>query len=376
MDSLKPVKKVLIIAPDYPPSIGGVEKFVSDLTRVLPREKFQLRVLCGSRLLRDLTAVQVDQMDDVVVTRIPTRAPGGMDLPKKLRYYGVIFRELKNADIVHLNDVRVFFTATMLGKLLFNYKIVLTSHGFIFHTQRHALLKKIYTYYFVHALKLFASQVITVGQTDEDFCRQKKLASRLIDEGVDLTYYQRVVRKPQRGNFLYFGRIDTNKNLPALLRVLQVYAQSDPTFRLLICGAGASAQMQALQVMLTECNLTQQVELKGKVSTEALLNYMAQAEFVFLPSTFESFGYTLIEALAAGCTVIAEANAQFRAMVGMTDAAYLVNMQEADVVCHTIQAARANYQPVRHAAIKLAARYDLQQMGLAYTKIFQDLACK
>lgn len=359
---MKNKSRILIIAPDYPPSRGGVEKFVSQLANFLSKQKYEIRILCGSRVAHQLREVCIEKSNEILIIRIPTFGFFGIDFPRKISSYFMIWREIRKADIIHLNDVRVFFTSAILGKLFFKKKLVLVSHGLIFHTKRHRFFKSLYAFYFTQMLKHCADAVVANGSIDQSYFQKKKLPSQLIELGIELDLYLKVVRKPIKGNFLYFGRIDQNKNLLNLLRSLNDFRRFDDDFKLRLCGVGSEGEVLLLKNEIDTLSLNEKVDLLGHVSDQQLLSFLSEAEFVMLPSLFESFGYAFVESLAAGCTLIAQNNEQFSNMIGGSDAAFLINFCESEQLYHVVNKARKDYLPVRTDALKLANQYDVSRM--------------
>lgn len=366
----KRYKRLLIIAPDFPPPKGGVEKFVASLVSKLPRSIFQIRVLAGTRINKALRVPVEENRDDIIIRRIPTISIKGIDFPRRIEYYIDIWRNLRWADIVHLNDVRCFFTTIILGRIIYRFKLVLTTHGFIFHTKRFKEIKKIYSYFFILCVRIFCHRVVANGIVDFCYCQKNKLNTVLINNGILLDRWKEVNRAPQQGEFLYFGRIDSNKNLQTLVRSLSYFASQCNKFHLAICGTGSPKYLISLKKTVIECGLSDSISFMGSVSDEKLLDYLGRAEFVFLPSTFESFGYTLVEALAAGATVIAQKNKQFEHMIEDGAFAYLIDMSDEEVFVNTIKEARRHYLPMRKDAIEFVSKYDEKVTAKKYVDIF------
>jgi alpha-1,3-mannosyltransferase len=146
-------KRLLFIAPDFPPSIGGVERFVESLVKKIPRAEFDVAILAGTRVAKSTRSAVTEIQYTAAVTRIPTFSIKGLDFPRSPFSYFRIWKFLGHTEIVHLNDIRCFFITVVLAKMMYGFKLVVTSHGFIFHTKRFTLLKKLYTWFFLFCLK-------------------------------------------------------------------------------------------------------------------------------------------------------------------------------------------------------------------------------
>lgn len=95
------------------------------------------------------------------------------------------------------------------------------------------------------------------------------------------------------------GRLTRQKNFANLLRAFAVVRASRPA-RLLILGEGEDRQ--ALEAMVRELRLEQDVSLPGFVSNP--YDYLAHADLFALSSDWEGLPTVLIEALALGARVV------------------------------------------------------------------------
>jgi len=109
------------------------------------------------------------------------------------------------------------------------------------------------------------------------------------------------VRARGGGPFLFVGRLVPYKGLDILFRALgQV-----PAARLTVVGSGPQAG--SLNDTVTALGLTDRVHFTGEISSEDLLAVMESATAMVLPSVdpSETFGLVQLEAMAAGLPVIA-----------------------------------------------------------------------
>ncbi|MFN2452233.1 MAG: glycosyltransferase family 4 protein [Candidatus Dormibacteria bacterium] len=97
----------------------------------------------------------------------------------------------------------------------------------------------------------------------------------------------------------YLGRLDREKRVGALIEA--VAKQAWPPHRLLIAGTGSQAgRLQRL------AGRSAAVRLMGRLATfEERLDLLRAADVVVLPSTAEGLALSMLEAMAAGCAVVA-----------------------------------------------------------------------
>ncbi len=112
-------------------------------------------------------------------------------------------------------------------------------------------------------------------------------------------------RPPGPRALLFVGRVDDRKGLEFLLRA-QARLEADPSFgdlQLKIVGDVSDPYADEVRRLVRELGLLR-TEIVGGVSDTSLDALYRQASALILPSSYESFGMVLIEAMASGCPVI------------------------------------------------------------------------
>jgi glycosyltransferase involved in cell wall biosynthesis len=126
---------------------------------------------------------------------------------------------------------------------------------------------------------------------------------------------------------LYVGGIDLRKNVVGLAKTFYGVKEKHPKLRLLVIGKefGLKEQLQDLgwyTLLDTNPTFKKDVVLPGFLSDADLgYVYTHAAAFVF-PSRYEGFGLPVLEAMQAGCPVVAYKNSSVTEIAG--DAAILV----------------------------------------------------
>jgi glycosyltransferase involved in cell wall biosynthesis len=112
-------------------------------------------------------------------------------------------------------------------------------------------------------------------------------------------------RRPAEGSrptLLYLGRIEIQpKGLDVLLDVAE--RLKGVPFRLVIAGDGPHASQ--LRALISDRDLSDRVEMIGRVGGAAKWELLARADAVAMPSRYESFGLVAAEAAAVGTPVVA-----------------------------------------------------------------------
>lgn len=110
----------------------------------------------------------------------------------------------------------------------------------------------------------------------------------------------------ERRYLLYVGSEDPRKNVPTLLRALALVRRECPDMTLLKVGAPGFAGERARHLALArELGLGDAVRWFDDVPEDDLPLFYNAAAMVVFPSSYEGFGFPVLEALACGTPVVA-----------------------------------------------------------------------
>jgi mannosylfructose-phosphate synthase len=115
---------------------------------------------------------------------------------------------------------------------------------------------------------------------------------------------------PERYVFC-LSRIDSGKGHDFLIDAFDLVRREMPGVRLVIGGGSPTPQLRELAVLATmhaiidEKRLHDHVTIAGYVPDDLLVPYYQRAALFALPSVFEPFGMTVLEAMACGTPVVA-----------------------------------------------------------------------
>lgn len=107
--------------------------------------------------------------------------------------------------------------------------------------------------------------------------------------------------------------MDARKGVQILLEAFQLLIDGGVTVNLTLAGGGG--ELEKVRAWVAEKGISQ-IKVLGPVSEQRKRELLAQSE-IFCSPAFEgeSFGLVLMEALAAGCAVIASANPGYAALM-------------------------------------------------------------
>jgi len=131
-----------------------------------------------------------------------------------------------------------------------------------------------------------------------------KRGLHLVYTGVDQSCFE--ARASEQDYILYFGRLDIyNKGIDLLLKAFARTQSLHSHVRLIVAGRGAPNQQRELEGMCDTLGLKKgRVVFTGSVSDDRRAALFGGALFTCMPSRYEGWGITAIEAGAAGKAVI------------------------------------------------------------------------
>ncbi|WP_242442842.1 glycosyltransferase family 1 protein [Magnetospirillum sp. 15-1] len=158
----------------------------------------------------------------------------------------------------------------------------------------------------------------------------------IIHHGVDARFTPAEPAVPRRPDeLLVVSDVYVQKNLHTLIRAMATVVRTHPATRLVIAGRLVDAEYHGELLQLArECGVTESVTfLGGQTPAELLGLYRRCTAFVF-PSTVETFGNPLVEAMACGAPVVCSNSAAMPEVAG--DAVLYVDPLDEGAMAATI----------------------------------------
>lgn len=118
--------------------------------------------------------------------------------------------------------------------------------------------------------------------------------------------YKAVINERSAPVVLYTGRIEVRKGTMVLLQSLAIVASQVPDVRYVIAGARhQSVSVSDLESALDGAGVRERVMLLGHIPWDELDVWYKRASVFAMPSLYETFGISVIEAMAFGLPVVA-----------------------------------------------------------------------
>lgn len=191
----------------------------------------------------------------------------------------------------------------------------------------------------------------------------------VVPNGVDFDWIRAV--KPAEDGFdvLFAGRLIPDKNVDLLLEAFDSVAEEYPA-RLGIIGDGP--RREALERRAASLDNSNRVTFLGFLEDHRdVIAHMLAASIFVSPSTREGFGITLVEAMAAGCTVVAVEHPTSTGSEIVGDAGFLTSVS-AERIGEALRRALSGQRPATDP-IERAESFDWTQLTDDLVAVYSNL---
>jgi glycosyltransferase involved in cell wall biosynthesis len=165
--------------------------------------------------------------------------------------------------------------------------------------------------FYFSAVRRRARRVLVVSEfTAGELTRHARVRRELIEvvpNGVDAAWQRATAGKPRRPHRLLFvGNLKAHKNLGRLLEAIKrVRTGTGRDVSLDVVGQTSGFRAGLEHATADRLRRTPWVRLHGKIDDAQLRTLYAEAGALVFPSLYEGFGLPMLEAMAAGCPVVA-----------------------------------------------------------------------
>lgn len=291
----------------YPSQIGGPCNTLYWHTCALKTMRFQPRILTTNTGIKQNT-VNLNKWSQKKCGSVYYVDNGSFS---KLRYFKELFKEVKNADLIHLNSLFSYYSIVcfLYTKLFYkNKSIVWSVRGEL---NPNALKYSNWKKKPVLALYKRLNKNITYHSTskEETLGIQTFFPNTTVVELPNYIEPEERLKLHIEKQLLYLGRIHPIKGLEKLIEALSLsdsFISSD--FKMIIAGKHEErheSYFLKLKKQINLLNLTDKVIFKGQVEGKEKEKLYATSYFFILPSETENFGNVVIESLNQGTPVLA-----------------------------------------------------------------------
>ena len=166
---------------------------------------------------------------------------------------------------------------------------------------------------------------------------------------------------------LYVGNFAAHKNLPFLV---EAFGAAGIDGRLVLVG-GRGERFDEIRQVVEASPARDRIEIRREVSDAGLDRLYCGASMLLLPSRYEGFGFTALEAMARGCPVLASDIPALREVSG--DGALLLPVDRRDAWVAAIRRVTADEdlrEDLRRRGIQTAGRYSWEETARGVSRMF------
>jgi len=199
-----------------------------------------------------------------------------------------------------------------------------------------------------------------------DYGVQKMI--QVIPHGIDLSLFRAAGGAFDRTDLgipsedvllIYVGRLGAEKNLPLLLTAMKHVSEQNPDISLLLVGDGP--EKQPLKKLVKDLDLEEKVHFGNEVPHQNTPDYYRSADIFVMPSANETFGFTIVEAMACGLPVVAVDRPGVRDNIEPEITGLLANDDPVDYAAQILKLASS---PIMRKSMGERARVEAEKFSL------------
>jgi glycosyltransferase involved in cell wall biosynthesis len=104
---------------------------------------------------------------------------------------------------------------------------------------------------------------------------------------------------------LFLGRIEVDqKGIDLLFDAFSIFQLKQNAYKLILAGSGTPEEEKKMQKLFTKTNLSNSVQIVGKVEGIEKEKLLRNAACIVIPSRFETYSLVALEAMAYGCLIV------------------------------------------------------------------------
>jgi glycosyltransferase involved in cell wall biosynthesis len=371
--------KILLIVSSYAPNVGGLQSVTSLLAQRLSQREHDLTVLTN-RYPRALH--QEEMIKGVHVIRWHFLRPGLQQLlhlrfdlflagflyfPLTLMRLVLLLRR-ERPDVVNLHFVGAPALFLLLARWLISFRLVVSLHG----DDVEGLSRRGRFDRWVFCSILRRAEVVTACSRyllERAIVIQPsaKQNGRVIHNGID--QFQGVRAVGGKCGVFAAGRMVRDKGFDVLLRA---YCNLKKKLPLVLVGDGP--EQERLARLAQALGLTGEIRFRGNQDHRRVMEQMAGADVVAIPSLHESFGLIALEAMALGKPIVASSVGGLSEVLRGADA-FLVEPGDPAELAAAIDSVqeRLHSEPEFGARNReCAARFSIDHMTDGYVEAYRQ----
>lgn len=186
---------------------------------------------------------------------------------------------------------------------------------------------------------------------------------------------QRTALQPPPYRLMCVGRLERRKGTHTLIQALKKVWRFEPETHLHLYGGDGNFGRDEIEHIVPESEHGGRIHFEGFVTHDSLLQQYGSMHLYVTPTRYETRGYTIQEAMACGCPVIASDIGAVPELVRHQENGWLVPRDDVDALAETIVFALRNPQ-IREeygiAARNFARQFDIDRVMPRQLELYEQ----
>lgn len=389
---------ILQVIPYFAWSYGGPVRVVYDISQELSKRGNSVTIFTtdvgmnGGRLMNN-EKIKLENVSLRYFRCGNNWIANNMKLHISSEMLSIIKKELKTFDIIHLHESRgipniyIWYYAKK-----YNIPYILQAHGSspkIIETQStcRTISKIIYDSIIGRKIMEDASKIFALTKFEAELYKNIGIDEdkiEIISNGIDLSKY---IELPERGEFrkkylikdneriiLYLGRIHRFKGIDLLVHAFKYVTNIFDDIKLVIVGPD-DGFMSQLKVLIENLDINNKVLILGPLYNIDKLEAYVDAEIYILPSVYETFPITVLEACACGKPIIVTENCGVSDLVDKNKIGYVIEYDK-DQLKNAIVTLLNNRELSKKFSFeckKFVTEFDIHSITLKLESLYKDV---
>lgn len=375
------VVRALEISPYYPPHVGGVQRYVYNLSRSLAGQGHEIRVVC-SDMPRGATTEAVNGVE------VHRRYCLGEVLRNPI-CPGFLFLgdEISEVEIINVhNAYGLGALGAAFGHDRYKVPLIVTHHGTLRYNRSPArAMQEIYHSWPLRSILARTDQVVALSMADARFFEEFGYPIErieIIPNAIDLKAFEpyRTLRQENlkadygfedRDLILCVGALSTRKGVQYLVDAVRILIKEQRRTELALLIIGSGECEAYLHRIIAESHLEDSVVIEPRVAFQDLIRAYKSSDLFVLPSLAEGMPTTMIEAMFFDLPMIATA---IPGVVDhFSDVARLVPPSDshalASAIAEALEQGRRGYEGER----RVRERFTWEIVGEQYSQLYRKV---
>lgn len=369
-------------------AIGGAQENTIFTCSMLPKNAFRTSILCGTERDEEGNLFNTAEDKKVSLFFVPELKRGINPVKDFTALVKIMkFIQMGKYDIVHTHSSKAGILGRIAGKIAGTPVIIHTVHGWSFNDFMNPVQKKFFVFCERIAGK-FTDKILVV--TKEDIKKglkegiEDKKKYEIIRSGIDFSqFYPRdsnVTLKRELGikkGEKVIGtvtRLCSQKNVNDFVMMAHIVSNILPNTKFLVVGDGK--ERGTIDTIINELHLEDKIFMAGVRSD--IPEILSIFDVFVSTSLWEGLPRAVVEALACGVPVVANAVDGVKEIIRDGDNGYLVRPKDVDSTAQRVIQILSDDDTVNRMKSKTrkgAEDFSVQKMVLSIAKLYTELMC-